>query len=130
MPNPQAEARRASAGGPDSAHDEGRHEPVAIQTWLIPQEGDNWCALAQDFDVVGLGPTPEAAIANMDELLLDYLELIQAEGGSIEDALRPISALRLLRLHAGRLWGNLLDAIHKVRHVQRLPHETHCLAGQ
>jgi len=98
---------------------------IVVITWLIP-EPDQWVALAEQFDIVGAGASPEAAIANMDEMLLDYFELVAEEGGSFADAHRPISQLRRARLRIGWLLGNLSDAIHKVRHVQRLPHEAPC----
>ena len=100
-------------------------QPVVVITWLIP-EPEQWVALAEQFDIVGAGASPEAAIANMDELLLDYFELVAEDGGSFADAHRPISLPRRARLRANWLLGNLSDALHKVRHVQRLPHEAPC----
>lgn len=118
MANAQAE--------PQAGPVEETHESILVNTWLIPED-DHWVALAEDFDVVGMGASPEAAVANMDELLVDYLELVFADGGSLDDAIRRVPLGRRLPLHAGRIWGNLRDhLVRKVRHIQRLPHEAPC----
>lgn len=121
MANVQAEPE---AGAVDE-NTQGWHGPILVNTWLIPED-DRWAALAEDFDVVGMGDSPESAIANMDELLLDYFELVAADGGSLADAVRRVPLDRRLRLHAGRVWGNLHVLVRQVRHVQRLPHEAPC----
>lgn len=123
-----ADVEPAVASSSEGEVHESWREPVMVTTWLIPFDGDRWSALAQEYDIIGAGDTPEAAIAEMDELLNDYRELIAAEGRLPADALRPVSGWRLFRLHAGRVWGNVVDAVHQVRHVQRLPHESHCVA--
>lgn len=101
--------------------------PMHVVTWLIPEDG-HWCALAEDFDVVGMGASPEAACHNMDELLLDYLGLVVGEGGSPADARRPISLGRKARLEALLLRDRLrrhlhthMDGVQRVRHDMRAP---------
>lgn len=102
-------------------------QAVTVNVWLIPEE-DHWVALMEEYDIVGMGPSPEAAVVEMDELFADYVQIVLAEGLSLEEAKRPIPLRQRAALHAGRVWGNLVDAVHHVRHVQRQPHRAHCLS--
>lgn len=117
-----AETSPAAAGGPTSPPPE---ESIELVIWIVPENGQ-WTALAQDFDVVGLGPTQEAAVANMDELLSDYLMLNWRDGMSLEQARRPISASRRLRLQARLAVESVLKRVQSEARIHRVPHEAHC----
>lgn len=59
--------------------------------YLVTREAiDRFVALNEEFDVVGMGSTPVEAINQAQEMLDDYLNLVKADGGTFEDALRPV----------------------------------------
>jgi hypothetical protein len=64
-------------------------EAITVTAWLVAED-QHWTALAAEFNVVGMGPSAQAALSNMDELLTDYLTLVMDEGGAPADARRPI----------------------------------------
>jgi len=99
--------------------------PIRVTTWLIPED-DQWIALAEEFDVAGCGPTQEAAMRNMDELLIDYFGLVAEEGKSPADARRRISLARRAKLELGRLHGSIRSRATRGPYVDRVPHQAHC----
>lgn len=98
----------------------------AVRVWLLP-EGDNWVAVAPDFDVVTQGRDEGLALRNLEGMIVKYLETCCAEGLSFSEAKRPIPFAERLRFYRDwiaswpRKWlkrrgpareGLLLPAVH------------------
>jgi len=124
MGSAQAESPQVGTSDRGDIH-ETWSRPLRVTIWLIPED-EHWAALVEEFDVVGMGATQDAAILNMEELLRDYFKLIAEEGRSVDDARRPISIGRRLMLQAGRLRGVLASRIRHRPSIHRLPREARC----
>jgi len=70
---------------------------IDVSVWLV-SEGDRWNALASDYNVIGVGPSQEAAIANLKENIKAYFASFAKEGRSLKDARRPVPLKERLRL--------------------------------
>lgn len=97
----------ASAAQPAAVHDDGSARPpvgwpevLLIDVWLMTERAGDSIALCVDFDIVAKGPTREAAFAELEELVAEYLESAQQEGLTYIEALRIIPLRERLRLHA------------------------------
>jgi predicted RNase H-like HicB family nuclease len=99
--------------------------PIDVTVWLIPEDG-RWTALVQEFDIAGVGPTEEAALREMDELVRDYLQLLLREGASQKQARRPISRQRRVRLEARRMVASVRRRMSREPVVHRVPHQAPC----
>jgi hypothetical protein len=75
---------------------------IAIKVWLIAQ-GGQYYALAEDFDIAGMGASAAEALNDMADLVCGYFTSAVADGLSFEDARRPIPLGERLRFHAIRL---------------------------
>ncbi len=60
---------------------------VIVGVYMREEHG--WTAIAVEFDVAGDGETPQEAIDDANEGVLEYLALCQSEGISFEEANRP-----------------------------------------
>jgi hypothetical protein len=132
MNSPRAGTAPADPHGSDvNESGSGQHASINVSVWLIRRDGQ-WTALAEEFNVVGMGPSSEAALRNMDELLEDYFVVVAEEGDSFENAHRPIPlrmkvslrtrlALSMLR----RLFSNRIRGDDSGR-VHRLPNHAPC----
>lgn len=85
-------------------------DPIPIHIWVTP-EGGHWSALIEEFNVVGAGDRPEAAIAQACEMLEDYLMLSERDGLSIDEARRPISRRWKAELQAKLLLSRVTAAV-------------------
>ena len=91
--------------------------PLGFAEWLPrwleltlakkPERG-RWFVLIEEFDITGVGSTPNDALDEAISLLMAYLEAHYADGASFEDTLRPIPRRLRLIILAGvalhRLW--------------------------
>lgn len=84
---------------------------IRVSIWLV-QDGENWQALAEEFDIAGQGSSQGLALKNLQELAIAYLDSCIDDGMSFEEALRPIPAKERLRLQIGRL----MMPIRRLRH--------------
>jgi predicted RNase H-like HicB family nuclease len=85
-------------------------DPIKISIWLVYEDG-HWSALASEFDVVGMGPTQEAAMENLAETLGAYLAGYISEGAPFDAARRPIPVREGVRLKFRELTTRVLNRL-------------------
>lgn len=81
-------------------------QSVSVQIFMR-REGDHWSAVAPDFTIAGRGDTPDEALANVAQLLADYLVVSLREGVSVEDAKRRPPLAWRIRHHARQTLARL-----------------------
>jgi hypothetical protein len=77
-------------------------QELRLHVWIVREDG-RYAALSEDFNVVGMGASPEAAAKEMFELLDDYLSECASEDLPWHEVRRPIPITERLRLHAKRI---------------------------
>jgi hypothetical protein len=87
---------------------------INVHLWIVRDEG-HFEALCQEFTVVGRGSSPEAANAEMFEMLDDYLRCCAQEARPWGQVLRPAPLSLRARLHLGRVLGTLGERLRNVR---------------
>lgn len=97
----------------------------AVFRAAIKRTGDHWYALAEEFDITGMGETPNAALREMFDLIEAYLRAFFEEGRPFDDALRPIPLKLKVGIRAQSALGSLVRGLNG-----RLPRERSYLLPQ
>lgn len=89
---------------------------LCVTVWSLNEVGDErYSALCEEFNIAGAGPTVEAAFADMESLLVDYLQCCRAENLPWAQVLHPVPLQRRLRMHLELRANRLVQRVRRGR---------------
>jgi len=89
-------------------------EAVKLRLWVVEEDG-SFQALCENFTIVGMGETPQAAIRNVVEMLDDYIRCHLADGASWADVHRPAPLRMRLKLWVRYIASRVLRRLRDVQ---------------
>jgi hypothetical protein len=92
---------------------------IPISVWTGREDDGQWFALALDFDIAAMGATEKAALEQLEELVLDYLQIGIREGRSIAELRRQVPRIEVAKLYLKGLVSRATHAASGAPHAHR-----------
>ena len=92
---------------------------IPISVWTGREDDGQWYALAFDFDIAAMGTTEEAALEELEELVVDYLAIGIREGRSLAELKRQVPKVEIAKLYLKELLSRASNVASGAPHAHR-----------
>jgi hypothetical protein len=92
---------------------------IPISVWTGREDDGQWFALALDFDIASMGASEDAALEELEELVVDYLQLGIREGRSLDELRRGVPKLEVAKLYLKELFSRATHVASGGPHAHR-----------